>query len=51
MTRVYHVILGYIMYRTGHPSDVKRSGFCIYYKTMLPLKVLSTNFFQKCIKF
>ena len=31
---------GYVMYRVDHPSDVKRGGVCIYYKTMLPLKVL-----------
>ena len=28
-------IPGY-MYRAEHPSDVKRDGVCIYYKTMLP---------------
>ena len=39
------------MYRVDHPSDVKRGGVCIYYKTMLPLKVLSTNFLQECISF
>ena len=44
-------IRGYIMYRVDHPSDVKRGGVCIYYKTMLPLKVLSTNFLQECINF
>ena len=44
-------IPGYIMYRADHPSDVKRGGVCIYYKTMLPLKVLSTNFLQECINF
>ena len=44
-------IPGYIMYRVDHPSDVKRGGVCIYYKTMLPLKVLSTNFLQECINF
>ena len=37
-------MLGYIMYHTVHPSDVERGGACIYCKTMLPLKVLSTNF-------
>ena len=42
---------GYIMYRVDHPSDVKRGGVCICYKTMLPLKVLSTNFLQECINF
>ena len=44
-------IPGYIMYRVDHPSDVKRGGVCIYYKTMLPLKILSTNFLQECINF
>ena len=44
-------ILGYIVYCVDHPSDVKRGGVCIYYKTMLPLKVLSTNFLQECINF
>ena len=43
-------IPGYIMYRADHPSDVKRP-VCIYYKTKLPLKVLSKNFFQECINF
>ena len=41
----------YIMYRIDHPSDVKRGGVCICYKTMLSLKVLSTNFLQECINF
>ena len=44
-------IPGYIMYCIDHLSDVKRGGVCIYYKTMLPLKVLSTNFLQECINF
>ena len=42
---------GYITYRVDHASDVKRGGVCIRYKTMLPLKALSTNFFQECINF
>ena len=44
-------IPGYNMYRADHPSDVKRGGVYIFYKTMLPLKVLSTNFLQECINF
>ena len=44
-------IPGYIMYHVDHPSDVKRDGVCFCYKTMLPLKVLSTNFLQECINF
>ena len=39
------------MYRVDQPSDVKRGGVCIYYKTMLPLKVLSKNFLQECFNF
>ena len=44
-------IPGYIAYRVDHPSDVKRGGVCIYYKTLLPLKILSTNFLQQWINF
>ena len=39
------------MYCADHPSDGKKGGVCIYYKTMLPLKVLSTNVLQECINF
>ena len=39
------------MYHVNHPSDVKNGGVCIYYKTLLPLKVLSLNFLQECINF
>ena len=44
-------IQGYIMYRTVHPFDAEGGGVFIYCKTMLPLKVLSTNFLDECIKF
>ena len=40
-----------IVYSVDHPSDVERGGVCIYYKTMLPLKVLSTSFLQEFINF
>ena len=40
-------IPGYIMYRVDHPSVVKR--VCIYYKTILPLKVLSKIFFRSAL--
>ena len=39
-------IPGYIMYEVDHPSEVKRSEACIYYKSVMPLKVLSTNFLK-----
>ena len=44
-------IPGHIIYYINHLSDVKRSKVCIYYKTILPLKSLSTNFLQECINF
>ena len=47
----YLKISGCIMYRVDHTSDVKKGGVCIYYKTMLHLNVLSTNFLQKCTNF
>ena len=37
-------IPGYTIYRVDHPSDVKRGGVYIYYKTMLPLKFFSNKF-------
>ena len=43
--------LGYIMCHPDQSYDVKRGGVCIYYKTKLPLKVLSTNFLQAWINF
>ena len=39
------------MYLVDHPSDVKRGRVCIYYKTILSLKVLSANVPQECISF
>ena len=41
----------YIMYCIYHPSDAKRGEIYIYYQTMMPLKVLLTNYLQKCINF
>ena len=37
------------MYCVDHPSDVKRGGVCIYYKTVLSLQVSSKIFLQECI--
>ena len=41
----------YIMCRINHPSDVKRGGVYIYYKTIMPLKVLLTKFLLECFNF
>ena len=41
----------YIMYHVDHTSDVKKGGVYIYYKIILHLKVLSTNFLQEYTNF
>ena len=42
-------IPGYIMYHVDHRSNVKTGG--VWIKTMLHLKVVSTDFLQECINF
>ena len=34
-------IPGYTLIRSDHPSNTKRGGVCIYYKSSLPLKLCS----------
>ena len=45
------VISGYNLIRSGHPSNNKRGSVCIYYKTVLPLRVLSIQYLRECINF
>ena len=45
------VISGYNLIRSGHPSNNKRGGVCIYYKNFLPLRVLGIQYLQECINF
>ena len=44
-------ILGYNLIRSDHPSNSKRGGVCIYYKSALPLRVLNVYYLQKSISF
>ena len=42
-------IPGYCIARIEHPSNTKRRGVCVYYKTSLPLKLLDMKYLQECI--
>ena len=42
-------ISGYNLIPSGHPSNKKSGGVCIYYKNFLPLRVLSIQYLQECI--
>ena len=42
-------IPGYNPVRRGHPSNTKRGGVCVYYKSYLPLKVLNMKQLEECL--
>ena len=42
-------MMGYNIARVDHPSNTKRDGVCVYYKTSLPLKLLNMKYLQECI--
>ena len=44
-------ILGYNLILSVHPSNRKRDGVCIYYKSALPLRVLNIYYLQESISF
>ena len=44
-------ISGYTLVRSGHHSNNKRRGVCIYYKSFLPLRILNVQYLQKSICF
>ena len=44
-------ISGYNLIRSDHPSNNKHGGVCIYYKKVLPLRVLSIQYLQECVNF
>ena len=44
-------ILGYNSIRSDHPSNSKRCGACIYYKSALPLGTLTILYSQGSISF
>ena len=42
---------GYNLFRSDHPSNNKRGGVCVYYKSTLPLRVLNISNLDECINF
>ena len=42
---------GYSIARVNHPSNTKRGGVYVYYKTSLPLKLLDIKYLPECINF
>ena len=42
-------IQGYDLIRADHPSNIKRGGFCIYYKNHLLLNLININFLHECL--
>ena len=41
----------YNLVREDHPSNSKRGGVCVYYKSSLPFKVINVKYLQKSISF
>ena len=39
------------MLRADHPSNNKRGGVCIFYRTTLPLRVLNISYLSECVTF
>ena len=44
-------IPGYNLVRSDHPSNEKRGGVCIYYKSCLLLRIININDLNKCVRF
>ena len=44
-------ISGYALVLSYHPSNNKREGVCIYYKSFLPLRVFSVQYLKESIFF
>ena len=44
-------IPGYDLVRSDHPSNKKRRGICIYYKSYLPLRIIDINYLNECVRF
>ena len=44
-------ISGYTLVRSDDPSNNKRGGVCIYYKSLLPLRILNIQYLQESIYF
>ena len=44
-------IAGYNLVREDHPSNSKRGGVCVYYKSSLPFRVINVKYLQESISF
>ena len=44
-------IPGYKLVKENDPSNNKRGGVCVYYKSSLPFKVINVKYLQKSISF
>ena len=44
-------IAGYNLVRENHPSNSKRGGVCVYYKSSLPFRVTNVKYLQESISF
>ena len=44
-------IPGYTLIRSGHPSNTKLGGVCIYHKSSLPLRVINIGYLHECLSF
>ena len=44
-------IPGYNLVSSNHPSNKKRGGVCIYYKSYLPLRIIHINYLNECVRF
>ena len=42
-------INGYILVRADHPNNIKRRGACIYYKELLPVRVISLPYLKESL--
>ena len=44
-------IPGYNLVREDHPSNSKRGGVCVYYKSSLPFRVINVKYLQESVSF
>ena len=44
-------ISGYNLVHSDHPTNSKRDEVCIYYKEVLPLRVINVNYLNEFIRF
>ena len=43
-------IPGYNLVRSDHPSNKKRGGVCIYYKSYMPLRIIDIIYLNECVR-